>query len=200
MTLFRPVTVSTWKKLFLFCLGLAIASAFCMKWMEGDLTIDGRIVHDYPFTILGLEIFYSKQRVTDIFDMIGYDVLKILQYHLSFDFVFMAGVYPGITALCMIARERTGAITMKKALFVMGALQIVAWIADVAENGFLFYWLSHTRWNRMYELKDAVSLSQVVTDTQFAIYHGVVIIKWVIALAGLFFALAFVLRKRKPGF
>jgi hypothetical protein len=26
-----------WLKLFLFCLGLFIASAFCMKWMESGL-------------------------------------------------------------------------------------------------------------------------------------------------------------------
>ena len=47
-----------WKRLFLFGLGLFIGTAFCMKWMEDDL-----LVNNEKFTILGLELFYTKEKL-----------------------------------------------------------------------------------------------------------------------------------------
>ena len=78
-----------WKKLFIFCLGLAMASAFCMKWMESDFWVG-----DEKFDILGLELFYPAKKVAAILSGIDPHVKTILGYHLSFDFAFMAGVYP----------------------------------------------------------------------------------------------------------
>ena len=50
-----------WKKLFLFSFGLAIGSAFCMKWLETEFWM-----RNEKFTIIGLELFYSKEKVIDI--------------------------------------------------------------------------------------------------------------------------------------
>src|SRR3979490_3145055 len=90
-----------WKKLFLFCLGLSAGTAFCMKWMETDLWVNGE-----KFTIMGLELFYTKEKVMTVLAGLDGHVRTILNYHLHFDFAFMAGIYPGITALCMIAGEK----------------------------------------------------------------------------------------------
>jgi hypothetical protein len=46
-----------WQRLFLFCLGLFIAAAFAMKWMENDL-----LFNNEKISIFGLELFYPKER------------------------------------------------------------------------------------------------------------------------------------------
>ena len=51
-----------WKTLFLVCLGITVGSAFCMKWMESDFLHNGKL-----FTIIGLEITYSKEKIIEIF-------------------------------------------------------------------------------------------------------------------------------------
>jgi hypothetical protein len=125
-----------WKKLFLFGLGLAIASAFCMKWMENDLWIGNE-----KFTIIGLEIFYPKEKVSAIFWALDDHVKTILRYHLTFDFAFMAGVYPAIASLCMMARLKRSSHLLRKFLIVLAFLQLIAWACDVIENYFLFEWI-----------------------------------------------------------
>ena len=92
---------NNWQSFFIFCLGLFLGTAFCMKWMEADLRVNGE-----KFTIIGLELFYSKQKVAHIMASLDYRVQTILKYHLFFDFAFMAGAYPGIASLCMMAREK----------------------------------------------------------------------------------------------
>src|SRR5687768_2160898 len=101
-----------WRLLFLFCLGLATASAFCMKWMEGDFLLKGE-----TFSILDLEFFYTKEELSYILANIDDPTRRILKYHLVFDFAFMAGVFPGIAALCMMAREKIKAASVKKFFF-----------------------------------------------------------------------------------
>ena len=90
-----------WNKLFLFCLGLFIAGAFSMKWIESDLIYKGETI-----SIFGLELFYPKEKIIEIFSGIDDKVRTILSYHLSFDFIFMAGAYPGIACLCMMAVQK----------------------------------------------------------------------------------------------
>ena len=85
---------SRWQRLFLFCLGLLIAGAFAMKWMESDL-----LYNNEKISIFGLELFYPKEKIIEIFTGINDKVRTILGYHLSFDFIFMAGVYPGILVI-----------------------------------------------------------------------------------------------------
>ncbi len=55
------------QKLFLFCLGLFAGTAFCMKWMESDFVHNGSL-----FTIIGLEISYSKEKIISILSWIGW--------------------------------------------------------------------------------------------------------------------------------
>lgn len=149
-----------WNRLFLFCLGLFTASAFAMKWMETDL------VYNYePISIFGLELFYPAAKIENIFSGIDERVKTILGYHLSFDFIFMAGCFPGIACLCMMAAEKVGNRNIKRLLFCLAFLQLVAWVFDIIENYYLLKWLNHP-----------------VIGDEFVFYHSVVYTKWSIAL------------------
>ena len=163
-----------WKRLFLFGLGLVIGTAFCMKWMEEDLWVNNE-----KFTILGLELFYAKEKVQEILSTLDYRVQTILRYHLYFDFAFMAGVYPGITSLCMMAREKVASSRLEKTLYILAALQLLAWAADIVENYCLLLWIK-----------------EPVIGNEFEWYHGVVAVKWTIALAGTLLSIPIVLRKK----
>lgn len=165
-----------WRTLLLVCAGLFAGTAFCMKWMEGDLVQGGS-----PFTIIGLELTYPKEEVMRIFLGLDERVRTIAEYHLYFDFVFMIGVYPGIAALCMIARSKVTGVYLRRLLVVLALLQAVAWGCDIAENFFLLQWIQ----------------APVIGD-EFGTYHLVVYVKWVIALVGALVGgvLAAVLRKR----
>ena len=158
---------SRWHRLFLFCFGLFIAGAFAMKWMESDL-----LYNNEKISIFGLELFYPKEKIIEIFSGINDKVRTILGYHLSFDFIFMAGVYPGIACLCMLAADRVNGKTQKRILFILAFLQIFGWTFDVIENYFLLKWLK----------------TPVIGD-EFGLYHLVVYSKWIIALTGALFAI-----------
>ena len=162
-----------WKKLFLFALGLFIGTSFCMKWMEAYFFLNGQ-----KFTILGLELFYPKEKVVIILS--DEHVKTILRYHLSFDFAFMAGAYPGIAALCMMGRGKTTGNTLKKFLAFLAALQLIAWGCDIAENLYLLKWV-----------KDST------IGNDFGQYHFIVLAKWIIAITGVLVSVPFALRRRK---
>ena len=164
-----------WKYLFLFCFGLFAAAAFCMKWMEPDFMQNGKL-----FTIIGLEISYPKEKVISVLSGLNDHVKTILRYHLSFDFAFMAGVYPGIAALCMMARMKCTGKLIKGILLTCAVLQAVAWGCDIAENCFLFGWIRNPE-----------------IGTEFGLYHVIVAAKWIIALGAVIVAIPFVVRKRK---
>lgn len=163
-----------WRKVFLISLGLFAGTAFCMKWMEGDLIQNGE-----KFTIIGLEIIYTKEKVMTILTGLDEYVKTILRYHLSFDFVFMAGVYPGIASLCMMARNKLTGIIIRKILLVFALLQIVAWGCDIYENYFLLKWINNPS-----------------IGSEFNIYHFIVLAKWGIALIAALFAIPLSLRKK----
>jgi hypothetical protein len=153
---------SRWNKLFLFCLGLFIAAAFTMKWLEPDL-----LYNNENISIFGLELFYPKEKIVEIFSNIDDKVKTILSYHLSFDFIFIAGCYPGIACLCMMAMAKTKQPGLKKFVFIMACLQLFAWAFDIIENYYLLKWLE-----------------QPVIGNEFGFYHIVVYSKWIIALTG----------------
>ena len=169
------VNYNRWRMLFHFCLGLFIGTAFCMKWMEADFIQDGRL-----FTIIGLEINYSKEKLTSLLAGLDGPVKTILRYHLNFDFAFMAGVYPGIAALCMMARHKAGNSLLRKILFAFAAFQVIAWGCDIAENYYLLKWIKNP-----------------VIGNEFGVYHFVVYTKWFIALAGIILAIPLAIKKRK---
>jgi len=164
-----------WKGLFFFSLGLFLGTAFCMKWMENDLWANGE-----KFTILGLELFYQKEKVISILSSLDTRVRTILQYHLWFDFAFMAGVYPGITSLCMMAREKVMSPIFKRILYLMAWLQLLAWTGDIIENYYLLSWIQ----------KPAIG-------NEFGGYHFIAGAKWGIALAGVLLSTPFLLRRKK---
>jgi hypothetical protein len=164
-----------WQKLFLVCLGLFAGTAFCMKWMEGDFFREGE-----KFTIIGLEINNTKSELISILSGLDEHVKTILRYHLSFDFAFMAGVYPGIAALCMMAREKSNGFLLKKILLVFAVLQIIAWGCDIAENCYLLKWIKKPD-----------------IGSEFGIYHIFVYAKWMIALIAALVAIPLAIRKRK---
>ena len=164
-----------WKKLFLFCLGLFAGTAFCMKWMEGDFLQNGA-----KFTIIGLEVSYPKEKVATILAGLDGTVKTILRYHLSFDFAFMAGVYPGIAALCIMARAKSSNSILRKVLVAFALLQLIAWGCDIAENNYLFRWIKNP-----------------TIGNEFGFYHLVVYTKWIIALAGALIAIPLAVKKAK---
>lgn len=163
-----------WKKLFLFCLGLAVAAAFCMKWMENDLLVQGE-----KFTIMGLELFYPKEKVAAILAGLDQPVSTILRYHLSFDFVFMAGIFPEIAALCTMASSKFGNGSGKKIFAGLAILQAVAWGFDITENSYLLRWISNP------DIGD-----------EFGFFHFVVATKWIIALTGALVSIPILLFKK----
>lgn len=164
-----------WQQLFLFCLGLFAGTAFCMKWMEGDFWQNGQ-----KFTIIGLEITNTKEQVIAILSGLDGHVRTILRYHLSFDFAFMAAVYPSIAAICMMAREKSVNKLLRKILLVATLLQIIAWGCDIAENYYLFKWIKNP-----------------VIGSEFVRYHFIVTIKWIIALSGTLVAIPFAIKKSR---
>ena len=169
---------SRWQRLLLFCFGLFIAGAFAMKWMESDL-----LYNNEKISIFGLELFYPKEKIIDIFSGINDKVRTILGYHLSFDFIFMAGCYPGIACLCMMARMEIGRKSIKSILFIFAFLQIFGWTFDVIENFYLLKWLKNP-----------------VVGDEFGFYHVVVYSKWTIALLAAVFSISILVRsvlKRK---
>jgi hypothetical protein len=162
---------SKWNRLFYFFLGLFIAGSFSMKWIENDLVYNGDKI-----SIFGLELFYKPEKIMLIFSGIDDKVKTILGYHLSFDFVFMAGCYPGIACLCMMAGEKVKNKNAKIFLRLLACFPLLAWAFDVVENYYLLKWLATP-----------------VIGPEFGFYHAVVYSKWILALSGFFFAAGWLL-------
>jgi hypothetical protein len=174
------VSYNYWKNLFFFCLGLAIGSSLCMKWMEADFWVGNE-----KFTVMGLELFYSREKVTAILRGLDPQVKRILVYHLYFDFVFMAGVFPAAAALCIMAGQKLISRWGRRFLLTLATLQLLAWGCDFIENCLLLNWI--------YNL--------VITD-DFYYFHLLVITKFVIILAGLSISIIIIAiryRKKSPG-
>ncbi|NOT51233.1 MAG: hypothetical protein HOP10_08140 [Chitinophagaceae bacterium] len=161
------------QKIFLACFGLFAGTAFCMKWMEGDFVYKGG-----KFTIIGLEISYTREKVTAILSGMDDHVKTILRYHLCFDFLFMLAVYPGIAVLCLMARNKSTGIVLQKILMTLAALQLMAWACDILENYCLLKWIKGS-----------------AIGNEFNLYHFIVVVKWIIALAGALLAIPLIVRK-----
>src|SRR5258708_16241413 len=125
-----------WHSLFLFCLGIAAGTTFIMEWLANNFWLD-----DQKFSILGLELFYSKKEILTILTQIKQPARIALNYQLVFDFVFMAGVYPGIASLCMMVREKITKKSLKNILFALAMLQPFAWAFDIVEKSHFVKWI-----------------------------------------------------------
>lgn len=164
-----------WKSLFLFCLGLALGATLCMKWLETGFEYSGG-----RFGIVGLEASYDRMQIQAVLGGLSPLVREALKNHLYFDFAFMAGVYPGIAALLMMAGDRISSPGWRKILLVLAALQTLAWTCDVLENRYLLNWVNGER-----------------VPADLSGYHLVVYLKWGLALTGLLVALLLLLRRKK---
>src|SRR5436190_18139795 len=164
-----------WKKLFLFSFCLAIGSAFCMKWLETEFWM-----RNEKFTIIGLELFYSKEKVIDILSNTDNHVKNVLDYHLHSGFAFMAGTFPGAASLCMMARNKLVSVSWRKFFFVLAAAQLLASGGDITENLYLLRWLK-----------------QPVIGNEFGTYHLIVAAKWTIGLLAVLCPVPVLLAKLK---
>src|SRR4051812_22233621 len=111
------ISYTRWKHLFIFCVGITLGTTLCMKWIEMDFRINGD-----RFTMIGLELFYSKQKINLILSHVNDHVATLLNDHLHFDFLSMAGIFPGITALCMMAKEKVSSGGLRNLLFILAYL------------------------------------------------------------------------------
>ena len=176
------INYNRWKILLLIASGITVGSAFCMKWMESDFLVNGQ-----KFTILGLELFYPAEKMTAVFNSMDSHIRAILGYHLAFDFVFMAGIYPFIAALCILATEKTSAKNLKSLLIILAASQLIAWGCDIAENSFLLKWLKNS------------PFKNDLSERELNNFHLIVGVKWIIAVLGILSSLPFIfLRKKLP--
>ena len=155
--------VFNWKKMFWFCLGLTFASAFCMKWIESEFINNGQV-----FSIMDLELHLDKQGLVKLFAGMDDKAKTILDYHLHFDFFFMAGVFPGIAAICMLTRERVERRMIRSVLFIIASLQLAAWSFDIYENTRLLKWMNNPA---------------AIDKIDF--YHLLVRLKFIIAFSGI---------------
>lgn len=174
----KPMVLSYkgWRNCFLFCLGLFLGTAFCMKWLETRFYFQGEL-----FTIIGLEISYPAIRVMEIIYNIDPTVQTLLKAHLYFDFVFMAGAYGGIASMLMMSRYRVKSYALRKILLLLAGLQLVAWACDIRENMYLLDWMA----------------SKPDITASMPVYHFIVWVKWGLALTGALLSVPLLLWKRK---
>ncbi len=163
MELDKKSATNVWSKVFLFSLGISLASAFAMKWIESDFILKGNL-----FTILGLEFSYTKSEIQFLVSNLDERVHTLLVNHLIYDFAFMAGIYPLIASLCMLSRKKVSGKAMKGLLLFFALIQSIAWVADILENWYLLTWIRERNVNELY--------------FQF---HYIVWTKWMIAISGI---------------
>lgn len=161
--------------LFYASLGLAIGSAFCMKWMEPDLQVNGD-----KFSIIALELFYPRHQVQSLLSSLDDKTRTILSYHLYFDFAFMTGIFPFLFSLCSMAGQRVNHKLPRTLLQILAWLQLLAWGLDIFENTRLLRWLERP----------------FIYHADFFLFRLVVGAKWVIAITGLVIATGYLLGKR----
>lgn len=134
-----------------------------MKWIEPEFIAGGR-----SFSIMDLELYLNREELMQLLKSLDDKTSTVVNYHLHFDFFFMAGVFPGIASICMLARERVERKLIRSALFSIALLQLIAWGCDIYENTHLIKWL-----------KDPSSINN------FELYHVLVRLKFIIAFTGI---------------
>jgi hypothetical protein len=165
--------VFSWKKLFFFCFGLLLASMFCMKWMESEFIHDEKL-----FSIMDLELYLNKADLGKLLTGLDDKTRTIVGYHLHFDFLFMAGVFPGLACICMMMRNKCRNNIMSSLLWLFALLQFVAWGFDIYENLHLIKWLNDPA------SIDGVDLYHLLVRLKFIIVFGALLVS---LIAFLFF-------------
>jgi hypothetical protein len=167
----------------LFALLLIIFLA-ATAWMS-RIARDFKLKDNSNFSIMDLELPASagavQEKMADFLPGTRQAVLK----QLNADYVFMAGCYPGILVLCLIALRRIATINSlqkdlqqkitgggwKKLLAVLAILQLFAWGLDVWENAQIEQWLNTN-----------------MVNNNIAFFKARVYAKFAFALAGFFTA------------
>lgn len=85
-----------------------------------------------PFTILDIQFPASEAEMDGMVRGMEPTAQRALKTHLWVDFLFMAGFYPAVALLCVIVGAKTG--VGEYFFWLVGALQAVAWLADICEN------------------------------------------------------------------
>jgi hypothetical protein len=137
-----------------------------MKWVESDFVNKGK-----TFSIMDLELGLDKLELRQLFQAFDDKTKTIVSYHLHFDFLFMAGVFPGIASICMLTWEKIASErkSLRSILFVLAALQLAAWGFDIYENTALIKWLNNPA---------------SIDNDNIELYHFLVRSKFIIAFAG----------------
>jgi hypothetical protein len=97
----------------------------------------------------------------------------------------MAGIYPGIASLCMMARLKITSHIWKRILLVLAILQIAAWACDIYENLQLLRWIDNP-----------------IIGKEVSLYHFIVSLKWILALVAALIGITTLLthlNKKLPG-
>ena len=139
------------KTLFALLLLITVAATGLMSRIARDFKLqDGG-----KFSIMHLELPQSKEGINLLMAAFAPGTQKAVLNQLNADYIFMAGCYPGIVVLCLIAirritnlnalqkdldKKQTGK-EWKKLLLALAILQLFAWGLDVWENAQLESWL-----------------------------------------------------------
>ncbi len=93
---------------------------------------------------------------------------------LSFDYIFMACIYPFIFCLCMLSVENLKAIMpakrqrlLAKILTILAMLQLLAWLMDYCENARLEKWIGLGRVDNFMLFKLMVVLKFIIGGAGF---------------------------------
>jgi hypothetical protein len=87
----------------------------------------------------------------------------------------MAGVYPGIASLCMLARQKTASVVLRRILLLLAMFQLAALAADIAEN---ISWINNP-----------------AIGDELGWYHVIVLFKWIFALGGALLSIPILISK-----
>jgi hypothetical protein len=122
-----------WWILFLACLLLFILTALWMKRVGQQFIITS---HQLRFGIFDLEFPVSEYSLDTLISRMDEKVRKALRLHLRIDYLFMPAAYVGIALLCIKTASKMSGIG-NEIFWVLAALQILPWLFDVLENGYL---------------------------------------------------------------
>ncbi len=114
------------------CVGLLLATLLWMTQLAKKFRYRNGSGEQSPFTILDLQFPSSETEMDKLVAGLEPPARQALKAHLWVDFLFMAGFYPAIALLCIIIGAKTG--PGEYFFWLVAALQIVAWAADVYEN------------------------------------------------------------------
>lgn len=114
------------------CVGLLLATLLWMMQLAKKFRYRAGSGEQSPFSILDLQFPASEAEMDKLVAGLEPPARRALKTQLWVDFLFMAGFYPAIALLCIVIGAKTG--LGEYFFWLVAALQLVAWAADVYEN------------------------------------------------------------------